>query len=199
MLRSGQIDVVTSARKTSQREKEFAFSTSIGTSNAELCVRSEDSRFELNDYGSFDGMTIGVLSGNSRNNDLAALAQEKGFSYQMVEYEDESELTAALREKEVDGIVASSLRKHTGEKIVARFALEEFYVIVRKEDSNLLDEVNKGIKQMDQNEGHWRNNLNNELLFTQEEEAYIRAVQSGEKQRSRCLHGHQPGEKHSIK
>lgn len=110
MLRSGQIDVVTSARKTSQREKEFAFSTSIGTSNAELCVRSEDSRFELNDYGSFDGMTIGVLSGNSRNNDLAALAQEKGFSYQTVEYEDESELTAALREKEVDGIVASSLR-----------------------------------------------------------------------------------------
>lgn len=146
MLRSGQIDVLTSARKTSQREKEFAFSTSIGTSNAELCVRSEDSRFELNDYGSFDGMTIGVLSGNSRNNDLAALAQEKGFSYQTVEYEDESELTAALREKEVDGIVASSLRKHTGEKIVARFALEEFYVIVRKEDSDLLDEVNKGIK-----------------------------------------------------
>lgn len=146
MLRSGQIDMVTSARKTSQREKEFAFSTSIGTSNAELCVRSEDSRFELNDYGSFDGMTIGVLKGNSRNNDLAALAQEKGFSYQTVEYEDESELTAALREKEVDGIVASSLRKHTGEKIVARFALEEFYVIVRKEDSDLLDEVNKGIK-----------------------------------------------------
>ena len=208
MLRSGQIDVVTSARKTSQREKEFAFSTSIGTSNAELCVRSEDSRFELNDYGSFDGMTIGVLRGNSRNNDLAALAQEKGFSYQTVEYEDESELTAALREKEVDGIVASSLRKHTGEKIVARFALEEFYVIVRKEDSDLLDEVNKGIKQMDQNEGDWRNklfykyttnNLNNELSFTPEEQAYIRAVQSGEKQRSRCLHGHQPGEKHSIK
>ena len=33
MLRSGEIDMVTSARKTSQREKEFAFSASIGTSN----------------------------------------------------------------------------------------------------------------------------------------------------------------------
>ena len=195
MLRSGQIDMVTSVRKTSQREKEFAFSTSIGTSNAELCVRSEDSRFELNDYAGFDGMTIGVLRGNSRNNDLAALAQEKGFSYQTVEYEDESELTAALREKEVDGIVASSLRKHTGEKIVARFALEEFYVIVRKEDSDLLDEINKGIEQMDQNEGDWRNklfykyttnNLNNELSFTPEEQAYIRAVQSGEKVITAC-------------
>lgn len=146
MLRTGEIDMVTSARKTSQREKEFAFSSPIGTSNAELCVRSDDDRFGLNDYGSFDGMTIGVLKGNSRNGDLAILSQEKGFTYQTVEYEEEMELTAALRNGEVDGIVASSLRKHTGEKIVARFALEEFYVIVRKEDTDLLDEINRGIE-----------------------------------------------------
>ena len=195
MLRSGEIDMVTSARKTSQREKEFAFSASIGTSNAELCVRSGDDRFGLNDYGGFDGMTIGVLSGNSRNGDLAALAQAKVFSYQTVEYADESELTAALRNGEVDGIVASSLRKHTDEKIVARFALEEFYCIVRKEDADLLEEINRGIEQMDQNEGDWRNklfykyttnNLGSELTFTPEEQAYIRAVQSGEKSITAC-------------
>ena len=80
MLRSGEIDIVTSARKTPEREAEFAFSSPIGTSNAELCVRQEDSRFQLNDYGGFDGMTIGVLKGNSRNGDLVALAQEKGFT-----------------------------------------------------------------------------------------------------------------------
>ena len=77
MLRDGQIDMVTSARKTSQREKEFAFSSPIGTSYAELCVRSGDSRFQLNDYGSLDGMTIGVLKTNSRNDDLADLARKK--------------------------------------------------------------------------------------------------------------------------
>ena len=77
MLRDGQIDMVTSARKTSQREKEFAFSSPIGTSYAELSVRSDDNRFQLNDYDSFDGMTIGVLKANSRNDDLASLAREK--------------------------------------------------------------------------------------------------------------------------
>lgn len=195
MLRSGEIDMVTSARKTSQREKEFAFSSPIGTSNAELCVRSGDDRFGLNDYGSFDGMTIGVLSGNSRNGDLAALAQEKGFTYQTMEYDEETELTEALCDGEVDGIVASSLRKHTDEKIVARFALEEFYCIVRKEDTDLLDEINRGIEQMDQNEGDWRNklfykyttnNLESVLSFTPEEQAFIRAVQSGEKVITAC-------------
>ena len=182
--------MVTSARKTSQREKEFVFSSPIGTSYAELCVRADDSRFRLNDYGSFDGMSIGILKANSRNDDLAALAQEKGFTYHTVEYDEETELTEALRNGEVDGIVASSLRKHTSEKIVARFALEEFYVIVRKEDTGLLEEINRGIEQMDQNEGDWRNKLyykyttNNSdsvLSFTQEEQDYIRAVQCGEK------------------
>ncbi|MCI6996983.1 MAG: transporter substrate-binding domain-containing protein [Eubacterium sp.] len=195
MLRDGEIDMVTSARKTSQREKEFAFSSPIGTSYAELCVRSDDSRFPLNDYNSFDGMTIGVLKANSRNDDLAALALEKGFTYHTVEYDEEVELTEALRNGEVEGIVASSLRKHTGEKIVARFALEEFYVIVRKEDTELLNEINKGIEQMDQNEGDWRNKLyyeyttsNSEsiLSFTQEEQDYIRAVQFGEKVLTAC-------------
>ena len=195
MLRDGQIDMVTSARKTSQREKEFAFSNPIGTSYAELSVRSGNSRFQLNDYGSFEGMTIGVLKANSRNEDLAALAREKGFTYYAVEYDEEAELTEALRNGEVDGIVASSLRKHTGEKIVARFALEEFYAIVRKEDTDLLEEINRGIEQMDQNEGDWRNklyykyttsNLESVLSFTQEERDYIRAVQSGEKVITAC-------------
>ena len=195
MLRDGQIDMVTSARKTSQREKEFAFSSPIGTSYAELSVRPDDSRFRLNDYTSFDGMTIGVLKANSRNDDPAALAREKGFTYQTVEYAEEAELTEALHNGEVDGIVASSLRKHTGEKIVARFAPEEFCVIVRKSDTDLLDEINKGIEQMDLNEGDWRNKLyykyttnNSEsiLSFTREEQDYIRAVQSGEKVITAC-------------
>ncbi|MDY6045857.1 MAG: transporter substrate-binding domain-containing protein [Anaerobutyricum sp.] len=195
LLRDGQIDMVTSARKTSQREKEFAFSSPIGTSYAELSVRSDDKRFMLNDYESFDGMTIGILKANSRNDDLAALAREKSFTYHAVEYDEEKDLTEALRNGEVDGIVASSLRKHNDEKIVARFALEEFYCIVRKGDTELLDEINKGIEQMDRNEGDWRNKLyykyttNNAesvLSFTQEELEYISAVQSGEKVITAC-------------
>ncbi|MGN0009330.1 MAG: ATP-binding protein [Desulfovibrionaceae bacterium] len=195
MLRDGEIDMVTSARKTSRREKDFAFSSPIGTSYAELCVRAGDRRFQLNDYKSFDGMLIGVLRASSRNDDLAALAREKGFTYRTAEYDEEAALTEALHSGEVEGIVASSLRKHTGEKIVARFALEEFYAIVRKEDAALLHEINRGIEEMDRNEGDWRNklyykyttsSLGSTLSFTPEEQAYIRAVQSGEKTVRAC-------------
>ena len=50
---------------------DSSFSDPIGTSYAELSVRSCDSRFQLNNYGSFDGMTIGVLKANSRNDHLS--------------------------------------------------------------------------------------------------------------------------------
>ena len=49
MLRNGQIDMVTSARRTREREKEFAFSKPIGTSYAEMSVRVDDDRYQYND------------------------------------------------------------------------------------------------------------------------------------------------------
>lgn len=195
MLRNGEIDILTSARKTSVREKEFAFSKPIGTSYAEMSVREDDSRYDLDDYDSFNGMTIGVLPGNSRNKDLEQLAKEKGFIYRAVEYNCEEDLTKALQNSEVDAIITSSLRKRTDEKIVARFALEEFYVIVRKDDIELLEEINYGIEQMDLNEGDWKNRLYYKytskesevsLSFTQREKDYIAAVQSGEKMIKAC-------------
>ncbi|MGN1164784.1 MAG: transporter substrate-binding domain-containing protein, partial [Candidatus Ornithospirochaeta sp.] len=190
MLRSGEIDMVTSARRTKEREEEFAFSLSIGNSNAELCVLSSDDRYSSNDYRSFDGMRIGVLRGNSRNDDLEFFSREKGFSYIQVEYSEENELSEALRKGEVDAIVTSSLRQHSDEKVVARFALEEFCVMVRKDNTALLDEINDGILEMDANEANWRENLSNkyssqnsreDFSFTPEEVEYIRAVRNGEK------------------
>lgn len=195
MLRNGQIDMVTSARKTREREKEFAFSKPIGTSYAEMSVRADDDRYQYNDYDSFDGMRIGVLAGNSRNKDLVNYAKEKGFTYQSVEYADVSDLTQALKTGDVDAIVTSSLRKPVKEKVIARFALEEFYVIVRKDEKSLLEEINYGIDQMDLNEGDWRNKLyykytaeqpEDTLSFTQKEKDYIAAVQSGEKAITAC-------------
>ena len=188
MLRNKEIDLVTSVRKTPEREMEFGYSDSIGTGYAKLSVRKDDERYHLNDTDSFDGMQIGLLLGSSRNDDLQEYARSNGFSYTPVMFEDEEELSEALWNGIVDGIVTSSLRIHDHEKIVARFSLEEFYAIVRKEDSALLDEINQGIRQMDLHEGDWRNRLNyaymsadqNDLLsFSPSEISYINDVKQG--------------------
>ena len=188
MLENGEIDLVTSARKTPEREEKFAFSLPIGTSNTQLSVRADDDRYEVGDFEHFDGMVVGMLAGSTRNQDMAEFADDKGFSYTVKTYAGEAQLTKALEAGEVDAVVASSFRKASNERVVALFAPEDIYVIVRKEDTKLLQEINYGIEQMNLNEGDWKNSLysknyasvsSSELSFTLKELAYIQNVKSG--------------------
>ncbi|MBD5154175.1 MAG: response regulator [Oscillibacter sp.] len=190
MLENGEIDVVTSARRTAQREEDFAFSLPIGRNYTVLSVRQDNTQIHSYDYKSYDGMTVGVLKGSSQNNSLAEYAEERGFSYQMVEYDNSDELAAALQNGEVDAVLTSNLRKAENEKTLDVIEEDNFYAIVRKDDTKLLAELNYAIEQMDIYEGDWKNVLfyryygpaqSTELTFTEREQAYIQSVISGEK------------------
>ncbi|MDE5755092.1 MAG: response regulator, partial [Oscillospiraceae bacterium] len=190
MLENGEIDVVTSARRTSEREERFAFSYPIGRNNTILSVRIDNMQLHSSDYKTYDGMTVGQLTGSSQNQSLAKFAEEKGFSYLIKEYSDSDVLTAALQDGEVDAILSSDLRKAENEKTLDIIQEDNFYAIVRKDDAELLNEINYAIEQMDLNEGDWKNVLfyqyygpvySSELTFTEREKEYIREIVSGEK------------------
>ena len=192
MLENGEVDAVSPVRWTPERAVRFDFSHSIGRNYAQITARSDDYRFDVlnNDFSVLNGARIGVLNSSGRVLDLEKLAQERGFSYVPVVYSNEGELTQALHNKEIDLVETSSLRKTKNERIIAKFAPEEFFVIVRKGDKHLLDEINYGIEQMDINENDWRNILfyknyvepnNKTLVFSQRERDYIADVKAGRK------------------
>lgn len=191
MLAAGEIDLVTSARDTPERLEAFAFSKPIGTSSAMLTTRIDNQELVSMDYKSYDGIRIGVLEGNSRNQDLQEFAEEMGFSYTPVYFELHTELEQALQSGWVDAALTSSLRQIENERVLDYFAVEQFYAIVRKEDTELLEQLNYAIDQLDAVEGDWKNNLNNKyyfhweernLSFTQQEQELIRQYASGEKE-----------------
>ena len=184
MLADGEIDILTSAQKTPEREKDFAFSEkAIGTSSAILTVRSGDERYTTGDYATYNGMRVGLLKHSSRNDKLADFAAEKGFSYTPVYYNTEDEMTAALQNgSEIDAILSSNLRSIQNEWILDTFAPSDFYVMVRRDDTELLAEINDAISQMDINLLDWRHDLWNkyytadssgEIAFTAQEKAYL--------------------------
>ncbi|MDE7293243.1 MAG: transporter substrate-binding domain-containing protein [Oscillospiraceae bacterium] len=190
MLENGEIDVVTSARRTNEREELFAFSLPIGRNNTVLSIRVDNMQLHRGDYKTYEGMTVGQLGGSSQNQSLAEFAQEKGFSYKVKEYDDSDDLAAALQSGDVDAILSSDLRKAENEKTLDIIEDDDFYAIVRKDDTELLDEINYAIEQMDINEGDWKNELfyryygpvySSALSFTERENAYISQVISGEK------------------
>ena len=192
MLKNGEIDMISPVRWTPERAADFDFSHSIGRNYAQLTARSEDTRFDVhnNDYSCLNGARIGILKSSGRVLDLERLEKDYNFTYIPVVYSNEEELTQALRKKEIDLVETSSLRKIKDERIIAKFAPEEFFIIVRKGDKQLLDEINYGIEQMDINEGDWRNILfyknylepnNKTLVFSQRELDYIADVKAGRK------------------
>ena len=64
MLEDGEIDMVTSARKTPDREEKFDFSRPIGTNHEMLTVRSDNSTIVDGNYSTYNGMRVALLNGN---------------------------------------------------------------------------------------------------------------------------------------
>ena len=182
MLIDGEIDMVTSARKTPDREELFDFSRPIGTNNGILTVRSDNNTIVDGKYSTYDGMRVALLRGNSRNDEFAEYARTKGFTYQSVYFDSTEEMVEALQNGTVDAIVTSSLRKTNNERIVEKFGSSDFYVIVKKGNTALLNKVNYAIDQMNAAEGDWKTTLYNKnyestdtknLEYTEEEKRII--------------------------
>ena len=182
MLEDGEIDMVTSARKTPDREEKFDFSRSIGTNNGILTVRSDNSTIVDGNYSTYNGMRVALLNGNTRNEEFADFADNKGFTYVPSYFDTTAEMDEALQSGNVDAIVTSSLRKINNERIVDKFGSSDFYVIVKKGNTELLDEVNYAIDQMNVVEGDWKTTLYNKnygstetknLKYTEKEKSII--------------------------
>ena len=182
MLENGEIDMVTSARKNPDREEKFDFSRSIGTNNGILTVRSDNSTIVDGNYSTYNGMRVALLNGNTRNEEFANFADNKGFTYVPSYFDTTEEMDEALQNGDVDAIVTSSLRKINNERIVDKFGSSDFYVIVKKGNTKLLNEINYAIDQMNAVEGDWKTTLYNKnygstetknLEYTEKEKSII--------------------------
>src|SRR5574344_140802 len=161
MLADGEIDILTSAQKTPEREKIFDFSERpIGTNDAILTARSGETKFVSGDYSTYNGMRVGMLNGSSRNSKFESFAREHSFTYTSVCFDTTEDMLTALHTSHtVDTLLTSNLRKIKNEWILDSFDPSDFYVIVKKGNHELLDEINESIKQMDTYEPLWRKNL----------------------------------------
>ena len=97
MLETGEIDLVTSAKKTPERTEKFAFSKPIGSSYTIITVHKDNQHIISGDYETYDGMIMGLLRGSSQNDNLRDFAKDKGFSYTPVYYDTVDQLKDAYR------------------------------------------------------------------------------------------------------
>ena len=184
MLADGRLDMLTCVQKTPENEKRFAFSsTPISTSSTMMTVRSGSDHFVPGKYSTYDGARVGVMRNNAHAARFAAFAKKHGFTYTPVYFDSLEALEEALQSgRRIDACVTSSLRPLHNEWIIEQFDPQPFYMMMRKSDTSLINEVNSSLAQMDVSSPDWRTELyskyysadnGDNLLLTAAERKYI--------------------------
>ena len=80
MLRNGEVDLYTAAKKTAEREAEFVFSTHPAIT-AYTCMNVKVGNTDIikGDYSTYEGLRIGPLSRHTYNDEFLSWAESKGI------------------------------------------------------------------------------------------------------------------------
>ena len=126
-------------------------------------------------------ISLGELP-EKKKSPLSLIHISKGFTYTSVYFDSTEEMAKALQNGTVDAMVTSSLYRTNNERILEKFGSSDFYVIVKKGNTELLDQVNYAIDQMNAAEGNWKTTLYSKnyeradaknLEYTEEEKSII--------------------------
>ncbi len=167
MLKNGELDIVTSVSKTPEREELYLFSDKdIGTNSTIFTVKAGNDSVVKGDYSTYNGLKIGMLENNSKNEVFETFAKENSFDFIPEYRQTEAELSQALENGEVEGIVTGSLRSMGNEWLIESLSPQPFYACVNKDNRELMDEINAAIDELDLSEPDWRNTLHDKYYST---------------------------------
>lgn len=161
MLERGEIDVLTCAHKSPEREERFLFSNrAIGRSLTFLVANGDMSNFIPGVKSSYQNLRIGLLRDSTRNTSWRKFAMNNNISYNAKYYDSVKVMDDALHRGEINAFVSSDARKlDTRDVILERFDPSFLYVITRKDNTELMAKINTAIDRLDVVSPEWRGAL----------------------------------------
>lgn len=187
MLRNGELDIFTAARRTPEREKDFAFSVHPAiTATTFMNIKRGNTKVVAGDYSTYNGLKVGLLENHTYNEHFLLFAEEKGFDCEITYYSTSAELSNALVSNEIDALVDSYIRTPEDEITIEHFDETPYYFMARKEDRFLLEQIDSAIDEMNLNTPKWRSDLYNKYYgpqdsnmgLTNEELAFLAQMQA---------------------
>lgn len=176
MLQRGEVDIYTAAKKTPEREKEFAFSKHPAITAATcMNVKRGNNNVVAGDYSTYNGLRVGLLESHTYNDKFIEFTREKGFDCDIIYYATPTELSQALINGEVDALVNSYIRTPEDEMTVEDFGETPYYFMARKEDQALIDQLDEAIDEMNIETPNWRTDLYNLYYGSQDANTQLTA------------------------
>lgn len=162
MLRNSELDLYTAAKITPERAEEFAVSEHPAiTATTSMNVKVGNTKIVAGDYSTYEGMRIGLLSRHTYNESFLEWVKEKGFTCTISYYDTPADLSNALIEGEVDALVNSYIRTPEDERVIEDFGDTPYYIIARKSDQALIDQIDEAMDALSVESPNWRTDLYN--------------------------------------
>ncbi|MFV0517301.1 MAG: transporter substrate-binding domain-containing protein [Aminipila sp.] len=144
-LRRGEIDLMCGIRYTKEKNSLFQYSKRPMGKTTSIIYAAVDNEVAYNDFSNMEGKSFGVLKGSSDAAELRKYANKNKFRYEIITYEDVNKLKRAVINKEIDFMVNKSTFIHKNLKIVGRFGSNPYYFISKKQNVELMEQLNNAL------------------------------------------------------
>lgn len=185
MLEHGEIDLMGAVLSSPRRQAVYGFSDFPMISGyGVLATTRSNAELPYEDFQAFEGLCVGVLLGNQQSAQFLAYAGEHGFTPSLRYYSTEPEMEAALHAGELDAMILTSILRSQQYRIIAKFGENESYFATRKDDAELLRQLNTAMDHIRLNNPYFNSELNEKyyhlqaatpVSFTREELEFIQS------------------------
>ncbi|WP_462332741.1 transporter substrate-binding domain-containing protein [Schwartzia sp. (in: firmicutes)] len=172
MLRKGEIDMMSDVSFTDERAEEMLFSTQpMGAEEYFLFVKDNQAESNSDDFTYLNGARVGVNRGSIQEKLFINWAEAHKVDVQLVHLDgNERKSAAALKNGEIDAIVSVSIFAPYYENAypIAAIGASSFYFAVNKNRSDLWQELDAAMSQIQNLNRYYNKKLNEKYLSSEE-------------------------------
>lgn len=148
MLESGEIDFLFPTNYSEERDETMDFSSiPIGYTSVGIFAL-QDSKYNYEDFASFDGARIACAANSTNAEELAIYAEKQGFSYTLIPCKTNDEMIEAVKNGDADLAVFSAANQFPDSKLIAVFSAAPVFFTVKEGNIDLLSEIDSGMQEI---------------------------------------------------
>lgn len=156
-LESGEIDLLGPIQYSPERAQIYDFcNQSIGNEYGALYTSNSRRDLYYEDFDAYNGMTVGIVEGNSFNDAFRAYCIQHDFRVDYVTFENTEDLARSVDTGQTDAFVCGSLLDAANAKVLGKFSNTPFFFATTKGNFGVLSELNSAIEDI-QNENMFFN------------------------------------------
>lgn len=183
MLISGEIDLLPGLYYTDERAKDILFpDSSMCNIYTTLNLRCDDTRYDYEDFSSYEGMKVGVIKDSVDAENFVSYCETNDIKADIYPYMETQDLLDALDDHTLDAIAITHLGKNSTYRSIAQFSPQPIYMAVSKNRSDLLTQLNSTLNRIKLRDPYYDIKLYEkyfsvstaqEPVFTQSEKEFI--------------------------